>query len=262
MNPRTQQTTLLPPPENAQKASRKHYEKKVFAFDNSFWSIDPQEDKYADQVDVYNSLGEEFLDHNFNGYHTCIFAYGQTGSGKSYTMMGLPTNPGLIPRTCHDLFERINRNNSPNVSYSVRVSYFEVYNEHVRDLLVVRRDPPHYLKVRESPSEGPYIKDLTEVPVRDITEVLKWMQLGDKSRTVASTKMNDTSSRSHAVFTLVLKQMEHNMTTDETTERLARIRYLLGSFQFFLGIELMITQFGRPCRVRACQFYRRYWCSS
>jgi hypothetical protein len=138
--------------------------------------------------------------------------------------MGTPEHPGLIPRTCRDLFERIESNNSPNVNYSVRVSYFEVYNEHVRDLLVPRRDPPYYLKVRESPTEGPYIKDLTEVPVRGIAEVLKWMKMGDNSRTVASTKMNDTSSRSHAVFTLVLKQIQHDMEIDETTERVARIR--------------------------------------
>lgn len=139
--------------------------------------------------------------------------------------MGTPDHPGLIPRTCRDLFERIEANNCPSVNYTVRVSYFEVYNEHVRDLLVPRRDPPHYLKVRESPTEGPYIKDLTEVPVRGIGDVLRWMKMGDSSRTIASTKMNDTSSRSHAVFTLVLKQIHHDMETDETTERLARIRY-------------------------------------
>lgn len=144
-----------------------------------------------------------------------------------FMKMGTPEHPGLIPRTCRDLFERIDSNNSPSVNYSVRVSYFEVYNEHVCDLLVPRRDTPYYLKVRESPTEGPYIKDLTEVPVRNISEILKWMKMGDNNRTIASTKMNDTSSRSHAVFTLVLKQIHHDMDTDETTERVARIRYIL-----------------------------------
>ncbi|KAG0644833.1 P-loop containing nucleoside triphosphate hydrolase protein [Tuber brumale] len=225
MDPRNQSTTLHPPPPDSTKAKvRKVMDKKVFTFDNSFWSFSRRDDHYADQDDVYNALGEEFLDHNFEGYHTCIFAYGQTGAGKSYSMMGTPEHPGLIPRTCRDLFERIESNNSPSVNYSVRVSYFEVYNEHVRDLLVPRRDPPYYLKVRESPTEGPYIKDLTEVPVRGIAEVLKWMKMGDNSRTVASTSMNDTSSRSHAVFTLVLKQIHHDIDTDETTERVARIR--------------------------------------
>lgn len=199
-------------------------EEKEFTFDNSFWSHQKEDEHYAHQEEVYNCLGEEFLDHNFEGYHTCIFAYGQTGSGKSYTMMGTPEQPGLIPRTCEDLFERIESNETPNISYNVRVSYFEVYNEHVRDLLVPRQVPEHYLKIRESPTEGPYIKDLTDAPVKSISEIMRYMHLGDSNRTIASTKMNDTSSRSHAVFTIMLKQIHHDMETDETTERLARIR--------------------------------------
>jgi hypothetical protein len=228
MNPDTQSTTLFVPsssdPANSKTQSRKIVEEKNFNFDHSFWSHRKDDEHYATQEHVYNSLGEEFLDHNFEGYHTCIFAYGQTGSGKSYTMMGSPDNPGLIPRTCEDLFQRIEANESANISYSVRVSYFEVYNEHVRDLFQPRTDPPHYLKIRESPTEGPYVKDLTEMQVKNYTEILKYMRMGDSSRTVASTKMNDTSSRSHAVFTIMLKQIHHDYRTDETTERLARIR--------------------------------------
>ncbi|KAJ9157070.1 Kinesin-like protein [Coniochaeta hoffmannii] len=232
MDPISQTTTLLVPndtdPANARSKSRKVIDEKSFTFDSSFWSHDTGDPHYATQEDVYNSLGEEFLDHNFEGYHTCIFAYGQTGSGKSYTMMGTPDHPGLIPRTCEDLFERIAQAQmeTPNISYNVRVSYFEVYNEHVRDLLmpVTANQPPYYLKIRESPTEGPYVKDLTEVPVRNIGEILRYMRVGDASRTTASTKMNDTSSRSHAVFTIMLKQIHHDMETDETTERSSRIR--------------------------------------
>lgn len=232
MNPVTQETTLLVPndedPANSRAKSRKVIEQKSFTFDNSFWSHDRKDEHYAEQADVYNHVGEEFLDHNFEGYHTCIFAYGQTGSGKSYTMMGTPDQPGLIPRTCEDLFQRIEeaQEESPNISYNVRVSYFEVYNEHVRDLLmpVVPNQAPYYLKIRESPTEGPYVKDLTEVPVRSLDEILRYMKMGDRSRTTASTKMNDTSSRSHAVFTIMLKQIHHDMETDETTERSSRIR--------------------------------------
>lgn len=232
MDPISQVTTLLVPndhdPANRRIQTRKVIEEKSFTFDNSFWSHELKDPHYAHQEDVYNSLGEDFLDHNFEGYHTCIFAYGQTGSGKSYTMMGTPDQPGLIPRTCQDLFERIEvaQADTPNISYGVRVSYFEVYNEHVRDLLVpvVPNQAPYYLKIRESPTEGPYVKDLTEVPVRSIDEILRYMKMGDASRTTASTKMNDTSSRSHAVFTIMLKQIHHDMETDETTERSSRIR--------------------------------------
>ncbi|KAI0193970.1 kinesin motor domain-containing protein [Xylaria flabelliformis] len=232
MNPITQMTTLHVPddedPANSRARTRKAIEEKTFTFDNSFWSHNMGDRHYAHQEDVYNSLGEDFLDHNFEGYHTCIFAYGQTGSGKSYTMMGTHEQPGLIPRTCEDLFQRIEaaQSETPNISYHVRVSYFEVYNEHVRDLLVpvMPNQAPYYLKIRESPVEGPYVKDLTEVPVRNFREILRYMKAGDASRTVASTKMNDTSSRSHAVFTIMLKQIHHDMDTDETTERSSRIR--------------------------------------
>ena len=233
MDPRNQETKLLAPnlndPANSKTQTRKIFENKSFTFDNSFWSHDPEDEHYAQQEDIYNALGEEFLDHNFEGYHTCIFAYGQTGSGKSYTMMGTPTQPGLIPRTCEDLFQRIASNDSPHVSYSVRVSYFEVYNEHVRDLLALsprttNNGRPIYLKIREHPTEGPYVKDLTDLPVKNYQELLRYMRMGDQARTTASTKMNDTSSRSHAVFTIVLKQIHHDLATDETTERMARIR--------------------------------------
>jgi hypothetical protein len=232
MDPASQATTLLVPndtdPANSRSKTRKVIEEKTFTFDNSFWSHNKADEHYAHQEDVYNCLGEDFLDHNFEGYHTCIFAYGQTGSGKSYTMMGTPDQPGLIPRTCEDLFQRIEEAHveTPNISYNVRVSYFEVYNEHVRDLLVPvhPNQPPYYLKIRESPTEGPYIKDLTDAPVKNISEIMRHMQMGDASRTTASTKMNDTSSRSHAVFTIMLKQIHHDMDTDETTERMARIR--------------------------------------
>lgn len=231
MDPRTQTTKLLAPKVNPEdegkpksQARGKVLEDKSFVFDNSFWSHDDKDAHYAHQEDVYDCLGEDFLDHNFEGYHTCIFAYGQTGSGKSYTMMGTPEQPGLIPRTCEDLFQRIEASETPDVSYNVRVSYFEVYNEHVRDLLVPRTDPPNYLRIRESPSEGPYIKDLTEATAKNYSDLMKHMRKGDVSRTTASTKMNDTSSRSHAVFTITLKQIHHDLSTDETTERTARIR--------------------------------------
>ncbi|KAI4154910.1 MAG: hypothetical protein LQ340_001347 [Diploschistes diacapsis] len=232
MNPVSQATTLLVPSDmtasDPKGQNRRSVEEKTFTFDNSFWSFNTSDLHYANQENVYNALGEEFLDHNFEGYHTCIFAYGQTGSGKSYTMMGTPEKPGIIPRTCEDLFQRIESNTSPHISYTVRVSYFEVYNEHVRDLLSSPRQTntghPNYLKIREHPSEGPYVKDLTEMAVRNYNELLRCMRIGDASRTTASTKMNDTSSRSHAVFTIVLKQIHNDIQTDSTTERTARIR--------------------------------------
>jgi hypothetical protein len=226
MNPTNQLTTLHPPelsPGEA-KSSRRQYEEKSFTFDKSFWSHNEKDSHYAHQHDVYASFGEEFLDHNFDGYHTCIFAYGQTGSGKSYTMMGTLDQPGLIPRTCRGLFERIEAEQNGSITYNVHVSYFEIYNEHVKDLLTPRTNPPNYLKIRESKSDGVYVQNLTDEPVKCYEDIERLMKVGDMNRTTASTKMNDTSSRSHAVFTLTLKQIQHDIATDSTIERLARMR--------------------------------------
>jgi hypothetical protein len=226
MVPETQETRLLPPEVNPDdpKQSRKVYDEKSFTFDKSFWSHDEADPHFSGQADVYASFGEDFLDHNFDGYHTCIFAYGQTGSGKSYTMMGTPDEPGLIPRTCRGLFERVDAEQNSAITYKVHVSYFEIYNEHVKDLLTPKSSSPNYLKIRESKSDGVYVQNLTDEPVRCYEDIERLMKIGDTNRTVASTKMNDTSSRSHAVFTLTLKQIQHDLSSDSTIERLARMR--------------------------------------
>ncbi|KAK3082004.1 hypothetical protein LTS18_008719 [Coniosporium uncinatum] len=140
--------------------------------------------------------------------------------------MGTPEQPGIIPRTCEDLFERIEHSPDQNTTYNVHVSYFEVYNEHVRDLLVPKtaNNSSYYLKIRESQTDGVYVQGLTDAPVKNYQDIARRMKLGDVNRTTAATKMNDTSSRSHAVFTLTLRQIQHSLSTDETVERTARMR--------------------------------------
>nr|POE62391.1 kinesin-like protein kif13b [Quercus suber] len=226
MSPDTNKTTLHPPVLTAEdaKSGKRQHEQRDFTFDKSFWSHNEADAHYAHQQHIYASFGEEFLDHNFDGYHTCIFAYGQTGSGKSYTMMGTPDQPGLIPRTCRGLFERVESEQNSSITYNVHVSYFEIYNEHVKDLLTPRTNPATYLKIRESKSDGVYVQNLTDEPVKCYEDIESLMKMGDLNRTTASTKMNDTSSRSHAVFTLTLKQIQHDIATDSTIERLARMR--------------------------------------
>jgi Kinesin motor domain len=177
MDPDTQTTTLLAPADPSNTKARR--ENKSFTFDKSFWSHNLEDSHYAHQEDIYRSFGEEFLDHNFDGFHTCIFAYGQTGSGKSYTMMGTPEQPGLIPRTCEALFARIRDEPEPNTTYNVHVSYFEVYNEHVRDLLVPKSNTPYYLKIRESQTDGVYVQGLTDAPVKNYEDVERLMNMGD-----------------------------------------------------------------------------------
>lgn len=224
MNPHTQSTTIHHPSPAASKNDKRNVAPREFYFDRSFNSLDPNSDHFASQETVYDNIGSEFLDHNMEGYHTCIFAYGQTGSGKSYTMMGNDSNPGLIPRTCMNLFSRIDALMSENVSCTVRISYFEVYNEQVRDLLAGSNKNNTKLRVRESPTDGPYVEDLSEFTVKNYNQVLKYMTQGNKARATASTKMNDASSRSHAVFTLVVKQVHFDPDSDATEEKVSRIR--------------------------------------
>ncbi|KAI9325420.1 hypothetical protein DFJ73DRAFT_965856 [Zopfochytrium polystomum] len=177
---------------------------KNFTFDGVFWSCFPDSPNCASQETVYTTVGSGLLDHAFGGYNVCLFAYGQTGSGKSYTMMGSPSNRGVIPRVCEDIFQRISADTVPNTTYEVTVSYIEIYNERVRDLL--NPSNKNNLRIREHPQLGPYVEDLSKLAVTSYESVERLMEIGNKARIVASTNMNETSSRSHAVFTLVLTQ--------------------------------------------------------
>ncbi|KAF2481426.1 hypothetical protein BDY17DRAFT_301324 [Neohortaea acidophila] len=196
---------------------------KTFAFDKSYWSFNRDDDHFAGQEDVFTDLGKPLLDNAFQGYNNCIFAYGQTGSGKSYSMMGFGEEQGVIPRICRDMFERIDKGHAAdaNLTNTVEVSYLEIYNERVRDLL--NPATKGNLRVREHPATGPYVEDLAKLVVRDFGEIEHLMDEGNKARTVAATNMNETSSRSHAVFTLTLTQRRHDVETNMDTERVAKI---------------------------------------
>ncbi|XP_060614909.2 kinesin-like protein KIF1B isoform X17 [Anolis sagrei] len=197
---------------------------KSFSFDYSYWSHTSSEDPcFASQNQVYNDIGKEMLLHAFEGYNVCIFAYGQTGAGKSYTMMGKQeeNQAGIIPQLCEELFEKINDNSNAEMSYSVEVSYMEIYCERVRDLLNPKNKGN--LRVREHPLLGPYVEDLSKLAVTSYTDIADLMDAGNKARTVAATNMNETSSRSHAVFTIVFTQKKHDPETDLSTEKVSKI---------------------------------------
>lgn len=213
------QTIISRPPD--QKTGKDSEDIKAFTFDKSYWSGDKNDPSYASQETLYNDLGEELLDHAFDGYNCCIFAYGQTGSGKSYSMMGYGEDKGIIPRTCSELFNRIYTNQKSNLTYRVEVSYIEIYNEKVRDLLNPKNKGN--LKVREHPSLGPYVEDLSRLAVTSFDDIEHLMDEGNKARTIAATNMNETSSRSHAVFTLFLTQTRLDDLTKLETEKVARI---------------------------------------
>ncbi|XP_046939054.1 kinesin-like protein KIF1B isoform X1 [Lynx rufus] len=197
---------------------------KSFSFDYSYWShTSPEDPCFASQNRVYNDIGKEMLLHAFEGYNVCIFAYGQTGAGKSYTMMGKQeeSQAGIIPQLCEELFEKINDNCNEEMSYSVEVSYMEIYCERVRDLLNPKNKG--HLRVREHPLLGPYVEDLSKLAVTSYTDIADLMDAGNKARTVAATNMNETSSRSHAVFTIVFTQKKHDTETNLSTEKVSKI---------------------------------------
>ncbi|GBC07139.1 hypothetical protein RclHR1_07290001, partial [Rhizophagus clarus] len=209
-------------PGNVRVAKRNGVEDmKSFTFDESYWSFDKNDPNYATQAMLYEDLGEELLDHTFEGYNTCIFAYGQTGAGKTYSMMGYGEDKGIIPLTCFELFKRINNNQDPELTYQVQVSYIEIYNEQVRDLLNPRNKKS--LKVREHPVLGPYVEDLSKLVVNSFDDIESLLDEGNKLRTVSATNINETSSRSHAIFTLLVTQKRHDSRTNIDTEKVSRI---------------------------------------
>ncbi|XP_056598615.1 kinesin-like protein KIF1A isoform X7 [Triplophysa dalaica] len=197
---------------------------KSFNFDYSYWShTTPEDINFACQMQVYKDIGEEMLLHAFEGYNVCIFAYGQTGAGKSYTMMGKQEKDqeGIIPLLCEDLFTKINDNNDNSMSYSVEVSYMEIYCERVRDLLNPKNKGN--LRVREHPLMGPYVEDLSKLAVTSYNDIQDLMDSGNKARTVAATNMNETSSRSHAVFNIIFTQKRHDSESENTSEKVSKI---------------------------------------
>ncbi|XP_050411558.1 kinesin-like protein unc-104 isoform X2 [Patella vulgata] len=206
------------------KAGSKERKANTFSFDYSYWSHTTAADpNFASQKKVYEDIGIEMLDHSFEGYNVCIFAYGQTGSGKSYTMMGKNEagQEGIIPQLCQDLFERIEKAKVDDVKFSVEVSYMEIYCERVRDLL--NPGNKNSLRVREHPLLGPYVEDLSKLAVQHFDDINKLIDEGNKARTVASTNMNETSSRSHAVFTIIFSQRRHDSQTNMVGEKVSKI---------------------------------------
>ncbi|KAK2462276.1 hypothetical protein APHAL10511_005582 [Amanita phalloides] len=220
------QTFLDPPEHGSAQDTKRATERKTmsFSFDKSYWSAGPRDDPaYCSQHTLFNDLGKELLEHGFAGFNACILAYGQTGSGKSYSMMGYGPDKGIIPLTCQELFDRVGSQmaTDSNLKITVEVSYIEIYNEKVRDLLNPKNTGN--LRVREHPSLGPYVEDLSKLVVGSYHEMMTLMDEGNKARTVAATNMNETSSRSHAVFTLLLTMKRHDVGTNMDTEKVSRI---------------------------------------
>ncbi|XP_045648814.1 centromere-associated protein E-like isoform X4 [Ursus americanus] len=171
---------------------------KSFHFDRVFHSNETTKN-------VYEEIAVPIIDSAIQGYNGTIFAYGQTASGKTYTMMGSEDYLGVIPRAIHDIFQKIKK--FPDREFLLRVSYMEIYNETITDLLCdTQKMKP--LIIREDFNRNVYVADLTEEVVYTSEMALKWITKGEKNRHYGITKMNQRSSRSHTIFRMILESRE------------------------------------------------------
>eukprot|EP00063_Salmo_salar_P040841 XP_014015676.1 PREDICTED: centromere-associated protein E isoform X7 [Salmo salar] len=171
---------------------------KNFSFDRVFSAEETT-------LQLYQELAKPLVVSTVEGYNGTIFAYGQTSSGKTFTMMGSSLTPGVIPLAMEDVFQTIK--NCPKKEFLLRVSYLEIYNETVTDLLCDswKRKP---LEIREGNNKNVYVADLTEELVTSPEQALAWIRKGEKNRHYGKTKMNQRSSRSHTIFRMILENRD------------------------------------------------------
>jgi kinesin family protein 5 len=161
----------------------------------------------SSQLEVFEATGSPTVANVLEGYNGTIFAYGQTGSGKTFTMMSNILDEetrGIIPRSISKIFDSASSN--PKIEFSLKCSMLEIYKETLRDLLGTSET----LKIKESLNKGVYVEGLSEVFVASEEEVMHVLESGEKSRSVASTKMNQVSSRSHQLFMIEVRQKFQN----------------------------------------------------
>jgi kinesin family protein 1/kinesin family protein 3/17 len=188
-------TTVIHNPATGGAGTKEH----TFTYDRSyFWDTKSNE--------VYRELCEPLLEKAMDGYNATVFAYGQTGAGKTYSMTGTEEEPGVIPLMHQDMFSRIEAA-PPNLQFFVTVSYLEIYQEVIYDLL---NPSGKDMKVRQHPQLGVYVEDLAELVVRNEDDIAQLQEQGNKVRKMAATEMNHSSSRSHAVFMMQIEQKDSN----------------------------------------------------
>ncbi|CAH2010923.1 unnamed protein product [Acanthoscelides obtectus] len=177
---------------------------KQFTFDSTYGQDSTTEV-------IYNDICYPLVESVLEGYNATIFVYGQTGCGKSFTMEGIKDNPaqkGVISRAFEHIFEAISV--ASGIKYLALVSYLEIYNEHIRDLLLCSEKlngTP--LTLKESPNEGVTVPGLTSHPVHNAAECEHLLNLGSKNRMIGATLMNQNSSRSHSIFTISIEQISN-----------------------------------------------------
>jgi hypothetical protein len=172
-------------------------QEKRFTFDHVF-------DQNCNQEQVYHSTTRGLISQVLNGFNATVFAYGATGAGKTFTMLGTEENPGIMALTLQDMF-RVITENEATCTYTITLSYIEIYNELIRDLL---NPTSGQLTLREDPLKGMIVHGAQEVVATSATEVLDMLRTGNAQRTTEATGANLVSSRSHAVLQLVIESRD------------------------------------------------------
>jgi len=167
---------------------------------------------HDDNSRVYDHIAKRLVRRVMEGYHGTVFAYGMTGTGKTFSMQGTASSPGVIPLAITDIFSYIRE--TPSREFLLRVSYLEIYNERIHDLLSMStapgagNAPQEEIKLREDSKRGVYASPLKEEIVQSPTQLLRVIARGDQARRTASTQFNARSSRSHAVVQIVVESRE------------------------------------------------------
>lgn len=225
---------------------------KHFIFDQLF----PQE---SDQEEIFEGIGMPMVKAGMDGFKTCIFCYGMTGSGKTFSMTGSKERPGLSSRIFSAIFQCIDERKAqdPGFNAEISVSYIEIYNENLKDLLG-KSAYNRTLEIRENAEDGVHVKGLTECKVSSLQanivgylcpylvhlpkpltfllqDLKKYKEVGDSSRKIACHKLNDQSSRSHTIFTIRLRLFTTSMITGQTTNICGKINL----------VDLAVREF--PC---------------
>lgn len=178
--------------------NNRHKEHK-FIFDKLF-------DENSTQNEIYETTTKPSIDAVLEGYNSTIFAYGATGCGKTYTISGTPENPGIIFLALQELFAKIGQQTEKDIS--VQVSYLEIYNETIKDLLNLGTNP-RSLTILENEHKEILVSNLTKVDTSNVDDVMDVIIKGNYNRTVSPTEANLTSSRSHAVLQVYVTQAPH-----------------------------------------------------
>ena len=195
------------------------FQQHRFTFDYIF-------DQDSTQVEIYLKAAKPSVESLLEGYNSTILAYGQTGTGKTYTMEGFTLVPfddkrGLVPRVVEDIFLYINnKEKTKDIKFLLRMSYLQIYNEYISDLLIPEKKN---LNIRENKKKGIYVEGLSEWLVNNPNDIYTLLGKGTDNRAIASTTMNEISSRSHAIFIITLEQEIHDDNNNSVIKRISKL---------------------------------------